>query len=103
MIVVANRIFVAPGQETAFEERFRQRAGLVERAPGFIRHQVLRPLNPEHPYVVMTTWRDRASFEAWVQSPAFRDAHAHTPPADMFRAANQMEMHEVVMTAEAAP
>jgi heme-degrading monooxygenase HmoA len=35
MIVVMNRIPVAPGFEVSFEERFRNRAGLID-PPGFL-------------------------------------------------------------------
>ena len=44
MITVANRIYVAPEYQDAFEERFRNRARLVGGMPGFISNQVLRPL-----------------------------------------------------------
>ena len=52
MITVANRIYVTPEYAEAFEERFRQRAGLVDGMPGFISNQVLRPVNDGDPYVV---------------------------------------------------
>lgn len=100
MIVVANRIFVAEGMEEAFEQRFHGRAHLVDQAPGFIRNEVLRPLQAQAPYVVLTHWRDRESFEDWVKSPAFREAHQNTPPAAMFRQGNLFEMHEVVQSTE---
>ena len=43
MITVANRIFVKAEFADAFEQRFRDRAGLVDRMPGFISNYVLRP------------------------------------------------------------
>lgn len=95
MILVVNRIRVAEGHEPAFEERFRARAGLVEQSPGFLRNLVLRPLQGEA-YLVMTWWRDRASFEAWTQSDSFRQAHANPPPREMFAGPSQLEIHEVV-------
>jgi heme-degrading monooxygenase HmoA len=36
MITVANRIYVNQEYSDAFEERFRERAGLVDKIPGFI-------------------------------------------------------------------
>ena len=45
MITVANRIYVAPEYQGEFEERFRNRARLVDGMPGFISNQVLRPVN----------------------------------------------------------
>ena len=40
MITVANRIYVAPEYQDEFEERFRNRARLVDGMPGFISNQV---------------------------------------------------------------
>ena len=45
MITVANRIYVKREYADAFEKRFRERAGLVDKMPGFISNQVLRPVN----------------------------------------------------------
>ena len=54
MITVPNRIYVAREYVDAFEQRFRDRAGLVDQMPGFISNQVLRPVNEGDPYVVFT-------------------------------------------------
>lgn len=99
MIAVANRIFVAPAYAAAFEERFRGRAGLVDQAPGFIQNQVLRPLNPGDPYVVLTFWESQAHFDAWVQSDAFRQGHARAGglPADAFSAPSKLERYRVLL------
>ncbi|MGC9186062.1 MAG: antibiotic biosynthesis monooxygenase family protein, partial [Thiomonas sp.] len=45
--VVANRVPVHAEFRAAFEERFRQRAGEVEKQPGFVRMEVLRPAQDE--------------------------------------------------------
>lgn len=45
MITVANRIYVAMEYADAFEQRFRERAGLVDQMPRFISNQVQRPVN----------------------------------------------------------
>jgi heme-degrading monooxygenase HmoA len=76
MITVANRIFVAPEYTEQFEEAFRKRAGLVDSMPGFISNQVLRPVNPGDPYIVLTLWNSRSDFEAWIRSDAFTQGHA---------------------------
>ena len=49
MITVANRIYVASEYQDEFEERFRNRARLVDGMPGFISNQVLRPVNDGDP------------------------------------------------------
>ena len=68
MITVANRIYVRPEYAEAFEQRFRERAGLVDQMPGFISNQVLRPVNEGDPYVVFTLWKSRSDFLNWVRS-----------------------------------
>ena len=101
MIVVANRIPVAEGYEAQFEERFAQRAGRVEDRPGFVRMEVLRPVEGDT-YVVLTHWESMEDFEAWTESQAFEDAHSGDgPPREMFSGKNEMEMHEVFVHEEA--
>jgi heme-degrading monooxygenase HmoA len=98
MITVANRIFVNPEYADAFEQRFRDRAGLVDKMPGFISNQVLRPVNPGDPYVVFTLWNSRDNFLNWVRSDEFVKGHAQsgTLPKEAFSQSNVLEMHEVV-------
>ncbi|MBO8140612.1 MAG: antibiotic biosynthesis monooxygenase [Firmicutes bacterium] len=93
MYVVMNRIPVQPEFAQAFEERFRSRAGEVDKMPGFIRNLVLRPDRPEDPYVVLTMWESREAFEAWTRSDAFQKGHARsgTLPREAFRGPNKLE------------
>jgi len=101
MYIVTNRVPVAAGWEETFEERFRRRAGQIEHQAGFLRMQVLRPDGPDMPYVVQTTWRDKAAFEAWVGSEDFRAAHANPMPKEAFEGEGRIEMFEVIITAQA--
>ena len=55
------------------------------------------------PYVVLTTWRDRAAFEAWVGSDDFRLAHSNPMPKEAFDGEGKLEMHEVIVAGEHAP
>ncbi|MDT4967781.1 MAG: hypothetical protein QOJ64_2518 [Acidobacteriota bacterium] len=98
MITVANRLYVNPEYAEAFEERFRERAGLVDKMPGFISNQILRPVNDGDPYVVFTVWQNRQDFLNWVRSDAFTKGHAQsgTLPKDAFLKQNVLELHEVV-------
>jgi heme oxygenase (mycobilin-producing) len=98
MITVANRIYVNPEYGEAFEARFRERAGLVDKMPGFVSNRVLRPVNEGDPYVVFTVWRSRQDFLNWVRSDEFVRGHAQsgTLPREAFSAPNVLEMHEVV-------
>ena len=86
MITVANRIYVNAEYSEAFEQRFRERAGLVDQMPGFVSNQVLRPVNDGDPYVVFTVWDSRQDFLNWVRSDAFTKGHAQsgTLPKEAF-------------------
>ena len=99
MITVANRIYVAPEYHDEFEERFQNRARLVDGMPGFISNQVLRPVNDGDPYVVLTLWESRQDFENWIESEEFRKGHAHsgTLPKEAFTQSNKLELHEVFL------
>lgn len=78
MYIVCNRIVVNPEFAGAFEERFAQRAGLVDGMDGFLAFQLLKPDQPDTPYIVMTTWASEAHYQAWIGSEEFKQQHANT-------------------------
>jgi heme-degrading monooxygenase HmoA len=51
--------------------------------------------------VVLTTWHDKAAFEAWVGSEDFRLAHQHPLPKEAYTGPGRLEQHEVVIVANA--
>ena len=99
MFVVMNRIAVNPDYAGQFEERFRSRAGEVDKMKGFIRNQVLRPTAPDQPYIVMTFWKSKEDFEAWVNSEAFQRGHAKSGslPREAFSGPSKLETFEVIL------
>ena len=99
MVVVSNRIQVSQGFEKEFEKRFAGRAGLVDKMPGFIRLEILRPIKSDY-YVVLTHWEDEASFRRWTESKEFQEAHSNRPRAEIFSGPNVFEMHEVIQQSE---
>lgn len=103
MFVVMNRIPVSRDFQEAFEERFRSRAREVDRMPGFVRNWVLRPVDPEDPYVVVTVWETREAFEAWTRSEAFQRGHARsgTLPREAFRGPSKLERYEWILDSAA--
>jgi len=115
MIVVTNRIPVAAGHEIDFEDRFRNRAHLIDQSPGFVRNEVHRPRpmrfdresgtwrdDPETQgyYEVKTWWRTFDDFAAWTKSPSFAEAHKDRPPKEMFAGANELTVHEVFLSTD---
>ncbi|WP_261664352.1 antibiotic biosynthesis monooxygenase family protein [Deinococcus sp. Marseille-Q6407] len=97
MIAVANRIPVNPEHAGAFEERFLNRPGQVEERPGFLATHLLRPTAPGQPYTVLTYWESREAFEAWRQSPSFKEGHkgGRTLPEGTLAGRNELEIWEV--------
>ncbi|MCG7897259.1 MAG: antibiotic biosynthesis monooxygenase [Candidatus Thiodiazotropha weberae] len=102
MFIVANRVPVTEAFEEMFEARFQARSGQIEKQPGFVRMQVLKPSDPDTPYIVLTSWQDKAAFENWVGSDDFRQAHANPMPKEAFAGEGAIEMHEVIIEAESA-
>jgi heme-degrading monooxygenase HmoA len=115
MIVVTNRMLVAPGWEEKFEDRFSKRVHLVDQSPGFVRNEVHRPTpmkfdheqggwapDPSKPayYEVKTWWRTFADFEAWTASPSFAEAHRNRAPREMFAGSNIIDVHEVFLSTD---
>jgi heme oxygenase (mycobilin-producing) len=73
--VVINAITVPAAQSDELAKRFAGRAGMVEQADGFERFELLRPADGNERWLVMTTWRDEASFQGWMSSQSFGQAH----------------------------
>ncbi|MEO6628212.1 MAG: antibiotic biosynthesis monooxygenase [Aquihabitans sp.] len=73
-IVKINAISVPPPARPELERRFAERAGAIDGSPGFLGFQLLRPVQGEDRYFVITHWEDDASFEAWRDGDA-RAAH----------------------------
>jgi heme-degrading monooxygenase HmoA len=74
-VVKINAISVPPQAGPELERRFADRAHAVEGAPGFLGFQLLRPVQGEDRYFVVTEWADEESFAAWRDGDA-RAAHA---------------------------
>lgn len=103
MISVMNRIPVNPEFADDFEQRFSDRAALVDGMEGFVAFRLLRPTNPEDPYIVMTFWESKAHFEAWTTSEAFKEGHARAGrlPRQAFLGHPKIEVMEIIQQAEA--
>jgi heme-degrading monooxygenase HmoA len=79
MFIVMNRIPVTEGREQDFEQTFIGRDRAVDKMPGFIDMQVLRPTEGRT-YVVLTRWQSQEAFKAWTSSEAFIAAHRKQTP-----------------------
>ena len=63
---VAINVLTVPEQmRETLEERFANRAGMVEKADGFEGFALLRPVEGTDKYLVFTRWRSKADFDTW--------------------------------------
>eukprot|EP00585_Thalassiosira_rotula_P012123 CAMPEP_0196138712 /NCGR_PEP_ID=MMETSP0910-20130528/6254_1 /TAXON_ID=49265 /ORGANISM="Thalassiosira rotula, Strain GSO102" /LENGTH=345 /DNA_ID=CAMNT_0041399349 /DNA_START=82 /DNA_END=1119 /DNA_ORIENTATION=+ len=85
--VAMNQFFVPMENAVAFEERWAGRTSKLKECDGFVSFTMLRrdvkakghgikPMGEEEPtYTSCTVWKDRASFDGWRNSMAFKEAH----------------------------
>ncbi|MGF7162076.1 heme-degrading monooxygenase HmoA [Rhodoligotrophos appendicifer] len=78
MFIAMNRFKVGLGSEEAFEHVWLSRDTHLNEVPGFVEFHLLKgPVKEDHTlYSSHTIWRDKAAFEGWTKSEAFRKAHA---------------------------
>ncbi len=100
VIVAADRIAIAEEWEKDFEKRCRNRKWSIAELPGFLRNEILRPIQVDT-YIVRTSWRSMEDFQRWTKSPAFEEAHADPPPKEAHAGPNALEIHEVITPKEA--
>ncbi|MEW4981684.1 MAG: antibiotic biosynthesis monooxygenase [Cycloclasticus sp.] len=78
MFIAMNRFKVTLGKESDFEEVWRKRESRLNEVPGFKSFHLLRgPELDDHTlFASHTTWQDKATFDAWTHSDAFKQVHA---------------------------
>lgn len=74
MIAVMNSLPVKEGAAERIIERFQQSRGHAQNFPGFVSMEVLSSEDASE-VLVITRWRDRDAFDAWVNSEEFGKAH----------------------------
>ena len=114
MIVVTTRFAVPEGRESDFEQRLRSGVQALERPPGLIRNEVLRPCAlrfdpapgqflPDRRravhYEVKNWWSNLQDFEDWTRGldRSSRPSSAQGALRETFIAAESLEVHEVFL------
>lgn len=77
--VALSRFTVANGMEEEVKRAFHDRPHLVDDAPGFVRMEVLSPVDVPAEIWLLTWWSDEESFRAWHHSHLYRESHAGIP------------------------
>ena len=65
MFVVLSHFTVANNLAEEVKQAFRNRAGLVDNEPGFIKLEVISPLDNPHQIWLITHWTDETSYQNW--------------------------------------
>ena len=71
-IIRINAITVPAEAGDELAHRFAARAGAVDGADGFEGFELLKPTDGRTQWLVVTRWRDEASFDAWVALAGLR-------------------------------
>ncbi len=103
--VAINVLSVPEGRGSVLEERFAARQGSVERARGFEKFELLRPVSGTSDYLVYTRWSSKADFDAWTADQSFAAGHAQASsrPAGEERAATGSTIWAFEVAQEATP
>lgn len=79
MYIAMNRFQIIDGQETAFEDIWRNRNSSLKQVPGFREFHLLKgPVDKATNatlYASHTIWESHDAFVGWTKSQNFRDAH----------------------------
>ncbi len=77
--VAMSRFAVANGMVDAVKQAFRDRPRIVEQADGFLKLDVLSPMDAPEEIWLITYWTDQESFLTWHHSPAHKKSHHFIP------------------------
>jgi heme-degrading monooxygenase HmoA len=75
-VIKINALTVPAESGDELAHRFAARAGAVDGQEGFEGFELLKPTDERTTWLVVTRWRDEASFEAWLSSASFGHGHA---------------------------
>lgn len=77
--VVVSKFAVANGMTSQVKEAFCHRPHKVDCAEGFLRMEVISPIEDPDEIWLITFWRDEVSFKTWHHSHLYRESHEGIP------------------------
>ena len=99
MIAIFNSLPVKEGAADEIVDRFAESRGHVQGFPGFVSMEVLKS-DAEDEVLVVTRWRDRESFDAWVGSEEFSRAHGRGGAGGLLKAHPKMTSYVIAVERE---
>lgn len=94
MMTVITNVSLSEGTEPEWDQVMADRLAGAANRDGWIRGEILMPLNGMNQRLIVGTWRSRADWEAWHQDPAFTDTAARLDALQTSSSGPQW--HEVV-------
>lgn len=73
--VAINYIRCEQHYRQRFEELFGSRAHAIDRLPGFRQMKVLKPVQEDGEYLIVSYWDSERHFQEWTRSPEFMEGH----------------------------
>jgi heme-degrading monooxygenase HmoA len=77
--VALSRFAVANGMTAQVKQAFVDRPHLVDDAPGFLRMEVISPVDEPDEIWLLTYWSDEESFKTWHKSHTYHESHKGIP------------------------
>lgn len=100
MYVSMSRLAIAPERAPELVAAFRDRSRLADQADGFVDLQVWQSDRDAGEILMVSRWRDREAFKAYMKSAEHKTSHDRIQPdlkADIsLRALEHMHTYEVV-------
>jgi heme-degrading monooxygenase HmoA len=75
MFVAINYITCRDEYRERFELLMSSRTRAIDTMPGFIKMEVLKPINAINDYLIISHWKSEEDFSAWKASPQFMEGH----------------------------
>ena len=79
MFVALSRFIVANDMTAKIKQAFVERPRLVDDAEGFLRLEVISPIDNPDEIWLLTYWTDEGSYRTWHSSHEYRDSHKGIP------------------------
>ena len=79
MFVALSRFTIANDMAEQIKQAFVNRPRFVEDAPGFLRLDVISPVDDPQELWLLTYWENEQSFATWHHSHLYHDSHRGIP------------------------
>jgi len=79
MFVVLSRFTIKNDMAGDVRAAFQARPHLADQAPGFLRMEVMSPVEDDAEVWLVTHWTDEASYRSWHHGHAYHESHRGIP------------------------